>query len=275
MLTPFYRDRLYSRILTNPDWKQGVEHRRRKARLHRGVVIVPGPNYAWSMDAHCKLEHWLIQIYAAIDVYSRQIVWIYIGITGRTQVSVLAQYLTAALTTGIIPMIVRSDRGVETQLAAAAHFTLSKEARTQEDGSELLFGDAFRYGTSKKNQRIEAWWWQNTKAALGRWRAFFNEMTTKENLYNKDIKAHRIAFVAIYIPIIRYETLEFVNLWNHHRIRKQGDNVIAGRPYLLYNYPQRSGGVECGVKVNADRVKQMMDDLAGFGMYPTFCPIAS
>jgi hypothetical protein len=34
----------------------------------------PGPNYAWSIDAHCKLEHFGIQIYAAIDVYSRYVV---------------------------------------------------------------------------------------------------------------------------------------------------------------------------------------------------------
>ena len=228
--------------------------------------MVPGPNYAWSMDAHCKLEHWGIQIYAAIDVYSRHIVWIYIGITGRTQVSVLAQYLAAAASTSNIPLIIRSDRGAETRLASAAHLSLSQQLRTRPNGEPLLFGDCFRYGTSKKNQRIEAWWNQGTRATLGRWRDFFEELS-KDGDYDKDLQAHRIAFLAVYIPIIRTETLEFVDTWNHHRIRKQGDDVLAGRPYVLYHYPQESGGQQCGVPVDLTQLQPMIDDVVGFGTY--------
>ncbi len=56
---------------------------------HRGEYITPGPNFLWSIDAHCKLDWFGFQIYAAIDAYSRYITWIYVGTTAHTAVSVL------------------------------------------------------------------------------------------------------------------------------------------------------------------------------------------
>ena len=85
------RDRMY-RIAKEVDPDMAAR-RRQAAQQRRGATIVPGPNFAWSMDAYCKFEHWGIQIYAAIDVYSRYIMWIYVGISGRTALSVLSQYI--------------------------------------------------------------------------------------------------------------------------------------------------------------------------------------
>jgi hypothetical protein len=48
-----------------------------------------GPNDVWYIDGYMKLEPFGIEIYAIIDGYSRYIVWIYVGITARTAVSVL------------------------------------------------------------------------------------------------------------------------------------------------------------------------------------------
>ena len=50
---------------------------------------MPGPNWLWSVDGYLKLEPYGIEIYAAIDAYSRYIIWIYCGITARTGVSVV------------------------------------------------------------------------------------------------------------------------------------------------------------------------------------------
>lgn len=52
-------------------------------------MVLNGPNDVWSMDAYYKLEHWGIQIYAVIDAYSQFVVWYYVGISGRTAISVL------------------------------------------------------------------------------------------------------------------------------------------------------------------------------------------
>jgi hypothetical protein len=40
-----------------------------------------------------KLAPYGIEIYAAIDAYSRYVVWIYVGVSGMTAVSVVRQYL--------------------------------------------------------------------------------------------------------------------------------------------------------------------------------------
>ncbi|ODH17513.1 hypothetical protein ACO22_06260 [Paracoccidioides brasiliensis] len=112
------RDRLFKTVqLLDPD---GIKRRLNDLQRHRGSYIVPGPNYLWSIDGYCKLQHWGIEIYAAIDAYSRYIVWIYIGITNRTAASVLRQFLDVLQATSTFPQIIRSDRGTETSMIAAA-----------------------------------------------------------------------------------------------------------------------------------------------------------
>ena len=37
---------------------------------YKDKYITSDSNYFWSIDDHCKLKNWKIEIYAAIDVYS-------------------------------------------------------------------------------------------------------------------------------------------------------------------------------------------------------------
>ena len=50
-----------------------------------------------------KLQPYGIEVYAAIDAYSRYIIWIYVGISARTQVSVVRQYLDTVKTLQKVP----------------------------------------------------------------------------------------------------------------------------------------------------------------------------
>jgi len=218
------------------------------------------------MDAYCKFEMYGIQVYAGIDAYSRRIMWIYVGISGRTAVSVQAQYL-ATLTNGrVLPQIITSDRGAETTMAADLHYYLSSQLRMREDREPLRFTDCFRYGTSKQNQRIEAWWGQSSRATGLRWRNYF-ELLVKEGQYTVDLLPHRISFLAIYIPIIRQELLQFVQTWNSHRIRKQSnrDWVVPGVPDVLYDYPGVTGVHDCGIAVPDDLLTEVQNELASYG----------
>jgi len=136
--------------------------------------VVPGPDYIWSLDGHDKLADWGFEIYAAIDAYSRKIMWIYIGISNRTGRSVLHQYLHAVEQTGYLPRILRTDHGTECPLVAEAHYGLSRAARAamadSEEELELQFKDVFYFGSSTHNQRIESWWAQLEKSKLYTWR---------------------------------------------------------------------------------------------------------
>lgn len=149
-------------------------------------------------------------------------------------------------------------------MAADLHYSISSKVRRRGDGEPLSFGDCFRYGTSKMNQRIEAWWKQQ-RAATDRWRQFFLELTEKGE-YDKDSIVDRVVFLAIYLPILREEIMEFVNLWNTHSIRKQSNrpHVVPGIPHVLYHYPHLSGGVQCGTYVDPELLKPAQEDLQGF-----------
>ena len=166
-----------------------------------------------------------------------------------------------------MPLILRSDRGVETPLAADAHYWLSQQLRERDDGEPLEFSDCFRYGTSKMNQRIESWWQQQSVSTLARWRLYFLELNESGD-YQPDNRADRLAFLAIYMPILRAEVQEFVRLWNHHRIRKQRDrpHVVAGIPHMLYHHPNETGGEQCGSSFNSELLRPIQDDLRGFNM---------
>lgn len=158
-----YRDlirQLYHTLL--PD---AVQRRNRDLQRRRGAYIVRGPNEIWSVDGYMKLQPYGIEVYASIDAYSRYIKWIYVGVSARTQVSVVRQYLDTVKTVDKIPKKIRSDHGTETGLIGGTHIQLM-----QAHDPSIQAEDCYIYGTSTANQRIEAWWGQLTKSLTYKWR---------------------------------------------------------------------------------------------------------
>jgi hypothetical protein len=94
----------------------------RKMRLEN--YITSGPNFLWCLDGHDKLAQYGIQIYAAVDAYSRKIIWYYCGSSNRTAISVVRQYFNTIKLLGLYSRYLRTDRGTETVLLAAIHFSL-------------------------------------------------------------------------------------------------------------------------------------------------------
>jgi hypothetical protein len=64
--------------------KSGIKRKKKIKRL-----IIPGLNYLWAIDGHNKFRNYSIEIYAAIDAYSRRIIWAYYGNSNRTEASVI------------------------------------------------------------------------------------------------------------------------------------------------------------------------------------------
>ena len=104
----------------------------------------------WSLDGYCKFERVGIQIYVAIDTYSRKILWVYCGISARTKVSVKRQYCDYLQKEKKFPELLRTDHGGETGLLAATHYELSNIARTLSDAN-IAFQDCYLFGTSTAN----------------------------------------------------------------------------------------------------------------------------
>jgi hypothetical protein len=89
---------------------------------HRKNFVTPGPNYMWCVDGHDKLAPYGIQIYAAIDAYSRRLLWFYVGNANRSQFSVLKQYLDTVKILKRCPSLIRVDFEAEAILIAAVQY---------------------------------------------------------------------------------------------------------------------------------------------------------
>ena len=145
----------------------GTEERRpgpRRRRRKGGEFIVRGPDRLWCIDGHDKFRNYGIFIYAAIDAYSRKIIWFYIGTDNRLGVGVLHQLLLAAKRMGRLPRRFRSDKGKETILAADAVYSFRLKLRP-----ESTFRDCWWYGTSTANIKIELSWHQSIVEQTESW----------------------------------------------------------------------------------------------------------
>ena len=117
----------------------------------RGAYIVPGRNYILNIDGHMKLRRYGIQIYGAIDAYSRYVLWIYVGVSAATAVSVAKMYLKALEVVPIQPQYLRPDRGTETSLIMNAHWQLHQQRTPTIEAEHTLM-----YRSSTANSRIES-----------------------------------------------------------------------------------------------------------------------
>ena len=89
------------------------------------------------------------------------------GISARTAVAVLRQYLDVVEATNTLPHTIRSDRGTETPLMANAHWQLHQALHPE---SAVQFETVYWYGSSTLNQRIEAWWRQMSRSQTLAWK---------------------------------------------------------------------------------------------------------
>lgn len=128
-----------------------------------GEFRVPGPDPLWAIDGHDKFGNYGIEIYTGVDVYSRQIMWIYVGNSNRRQVSILRQMVSVVEANNKCPKFWRSDRGKEVLLLADSHYSFYQKHReslgdTSEQLASLRFRDCYIFGTSTANIKIESTW---------------------------------------------------------------------------------------------------------------------
>jgi hypothetical protein len=240
---------------------EGVDARRlyqRKPRVEN--YLSQGPDYMWSSDGHDKFRKYGIQIYSAVDCYSRRILWFYCGNSNRTQHSVLKQYLEAVREYGICPDFIRTDRGTEVDLMAGAHLSLFIESATRQgwteaDNGPIQLEDCFIFGKSTSNTRIEGLWNWQRRQQTDPWLGFF-DFLSQQDLFRPNSLADEIGLLFVFMPILREELRQFVRLWNSHHIRKQSKRThhVAGAPNELYEQTN----LQCGFTPNI-RVLQSLE----------------
>lgn len=97
--------------------------------------------------------------------------WVYVGSSNRTAVSVHKQFFLTIKRLGQLPLLIRSDKGKETLQVATSQVFLRQEL-----DRNLQWEGAYRFGTSRHNQRIEAWWQQMSKRLPGEWILRFEQL---------------------------------------------------------------------------------------------------
>ncbi|KAL3429646.1 hypothetical protein BDV09DRAFT_202841 [Aspergillus tetrazonus] len=255
-----FRDCLYSsyRKVAPAAERRGLQD----LQQERGAYVVPGPNYIWSVDGYLKLAPYGTEIYAAIDAYSRYIIWIYVGTTSRTAVSVLRQFLEAVRVIKRQPQIVRSGQGTARKGDDSAILLAEAQHKLQQSRHpETQLSDCYIYGTSTARQQIGAWWDQLTKGLLYRWSTYFQSLQDKET-YSKDNLADQIAFHAVYMPVLRLEITSFVRTWNNHPIRlpKKRPHLVSGKQFMNFNYP-KDGVLNYGLEFDENLLSSMHEDV--------------
>jgi hypothetical protein len=237
----------------------------RKARLENYTTL--GPNFLWCLDGHDKLAQYGMNIYAAVDAYSRKIIWFYCGASNRTAISVVNQYFNAVQATGICPRFIRTDRGTETVLLADLHFSFYVEAALREQWPEedyelIRISDCYIYGPSTKNIRAEGLWRQQRFQCTGPWLDYFQALRSA-NLYREDLLADRVVVLFLFMPILREELTAFVRIHNAHPIRAQRNRSqhVPGVPDDLYQ-----AGEQHGFAVNEEVLSAMQTTLPHHGI---------
>jgi hypothetical protein len=237
----------------------------RKKRLEN--YITAGPDHLWCLDGHDKLAQYGIEIYAAVDAYSRKIIWFYVGNSNRTQLSVLRQYLLAVKARGLCPSFIRTDKGTETIMLADAHFSLFTEAALaehwpDEEYDSLRITDCYVYGPSTRNVRIEGLWRQQRYTTTGPWIQYF-KLLSLSGLFEQQSLADKVVLLFVFMPIIRSELQTFVDTHNAHPIRVQRNRShhVAGVPNELYTDHAR----QCGFSLDFGVHSQWEAQVAQYG----------
>ena len=73
--------------------------------------------------------------------------------------------------------------------------------------------------------------------------------------------------LAVYMPLVRQATEEYVELWNIHFIRSQKNrpNSVAGQPEVLYEDPP-DGVKSYGVPIDPEFAKTIQDSMPSWGI---------
>jgi hypothetical protein len=215
-----------------------------KPESRRDVYESEGPDWLWCLDGHDKLKRFGIEIYGCVDAYSRKIIWMFVGSSNATAVSVIRQYLLVTKLLGKCPNRIRTDAGREVPMMADAHYHLYLQALLNEFEAERLtkellekacFADCYIFGKSTANIRIEGLWGIMIRQITGQWMKFF-ETLVSHDLYREDLESDRVIIAFIFIPIIKAEIFKWVDDRNSHSIRNQSERsyLITGVPNDLY-----------------------------------------
>jgi hypothetical protein len=223
---------------------------RKAHRLNRRRYCAKGPNYIWHVDGYDKLKQFGLCIHAAIDGYSRRIIWLEVGASNNDPKCIANYYIDSIKTLKLVPRIIRADCGTENTLLS---FLQPLLRRSHNDTMAGIKSFMFRRSTS--NQRIEAWWSYLRRQGIHWWINKLKDLrdTGKFNALNP-IHIECVRFCLM--DILQAELDRIAKHWNLHNIRPQKsvNELPSGKPDILFHVPKLLCGYEMGKRVDVNEL---------------------
>lgn len=184
--------------------------------VRRRVYSVPHPNAVWHIDGHHKLIRWRFVIHAAIDGFSRTI--LYAKCADNNRAPTVLQLFTDGVTQFGLPDKVRSDQGGENvgvwRFMIAAH---------NNDYSSVITG------SSVHNERIERLWRDVHRCIVATFADIFRSLE-REGTLDPTNEVDLYYLHHVFLPHINKSLSEFQESWNNHTLSTEGNKT----PYQLF-----------------------------------------
>ena len=249
----------YALLVLDPN---GVNLRKKK-RLRRRNYVNPGPNFCWHVDGNDKSKPFGFAIHAAIDGFSRKIMWLEVGRSNNNPTIITSYYLESVRVHKCVPCVMRCDMGTEN-----AHLSYLQPYFTRNSDGPFAGDNSFVYGKSTSNQRIEAWWSILRKQCLDFWISLFKDMRDSGLLHTHN-EQHLNSLRFSFLDLLRHDLERMVLEWNQHCIdAKPNAEGPRGKPNVLYYLPESKGTHDYGVHVDIEEVEQYMFNLDNRGFIP-------
>ena len=211
---------------------------RRSHRLKRREYLNPGPNHCWHTDGYDKLKPFGFPMHGCIDGFSRRIMWLEITRSNNNPHLVGNLFLDCIKGQQGCPTRLRTDKGTENGIMAAAQCYLRRNHSDSFSGLK-----AHQYGSSHSNQRIEAWWAMLRRSWASWWINFFKDMVAKGTL-DTSKKLHLECLWFCFVKIMKMGLHEMKESWNSHYVRKSPYYTAHGIPDPLFFLPESLGTID-------------------------------
>ncbi|XP_046850444.1 uncharacterized protein LOC124443936 [Xenia sp. Carnegie-2017] len=160
-------------------------------------------NCGKGFSGYDKLKPFGFPIHAAIDGFSRKVLWLEICKSNNSPKEPTKLYLDCVIKHGGCPLLTCSDYGTENGDIAAIQCYFHDDE------------NAHKYGTSTRNQRIENWWSHFRKSCTDWWINFFKDLRDSGSV-NFESALHRHCLWFYFQDAIQASLNKIKVYWNTH-----------------------------------------------------------
>ncbi|XP_074656621.1 uncharacterized protein LOC141909833 [Tubulanus polymorphus] len=192
---------------------------------------------------------------AAIDGYSRKLLWLKCGPSNNNHRYIAQFYLDFLKEIGRVPRLLRCDRGTENAILRDMQIVL------RFSHGDLMRGMMwFMYGRSTANQQIESFWSRLRLNFTDFWRNIFLDMRDTGIFHDADA-IHVQCLRFCFLSVIQRHLDTYRTMWNSHRIRQQRNGEGGFIPNIAYESCELFGAVDHSFPLSC-RVDDL-DDIFG------------